>query len=95
MDIGTLNIPTNIQQYPYHILVIGIFFGVLVFMLALSWNNSITTTIEYVAGREQNANKYSWKQLTLTWIYTVLLTLFVLIMLYFLQSQVPEDFLAS
>lgn len=95
MDIQTLEVPTNIQIYPYHVLVIGIFFGVLVFMLALSWNSSITKSIEYIAAREENTNTYTWQQIILTWLYTIVLTIFVLVALYILQSQVPEDFLAS
>lgn len=93
MDV--LNVPNQIETYPYFTLVLGIFFGVGIFALALAWNNSIVSTIELIGNvsDDQNDDRRGYKVI-FSWIYTIVLTIVILVALYIFRAQVPVAFLS-
>lgn len=75
---------------PYKFLVLGLILAVGVFMTALSWNYSIVETLKYVF-REKGAQIGSGKGIGIIWLYTVVITSIMLIILFFFRKEVPGD----
>ena len=89
-------IEKEVKTYPYKILIIGLFFAVTTFMAALAWNNVIVDTITLISertGLESIAPSITYGRVILGWIYTLILTGLLLILLYVFRTSVPPEFL--
>lgn len=84
----------NIKVYPYSHLVIGVFFGIAIFMAALAWNFAIRSTITYLFETNQvSRDAVNARTLLVGWIYTIILTAVILSVLFLFRRRIPPEVL--
>ncbi len=83
----------KIKVYPFSHLVIGVFFGIAIFMGALAWNFAVRNTLIYFFETAMIANAVSTRLLVVSWVYTLVLTGIILTVLFLFRRRIPPEVL--
>ena len=73
-------------------LMISVIIGVLFFLIALSWNDSIMSTIDFYTA-ERDFLIPTQKELISSWVYTIVITFILIITVYLFRNYLKQSFL--